>query len=56
VPGGTFCAYISNSPFIVNIHSPWGWRRNFPWQMAQAELDRAVEQHLRKGLQKRTVA
>jgi len=31
-------------------------KRNFAWQLAQAQLERSVEQRLRKGLQERKAA
>jgi hypothetical protein len=31
-------------------------KRNFMWQIAQAQLERSVEQCLRKGLQERKAA
>jgi hypothetical protein len=38
---------------------PWSvftLKRNFTWQIAQAQLERSVEQRLRKGLQERKAA
>ncbi len=40
-------------------HGPWSavtLKRHFPWQMAQAQLKRAVEQRLRNALQERQAA
>jgi hypothetical protein len=38
---------------------PWSiftLKRNFMWQIAQAQVERSVEQRLRKGLQERKAA
>jgi hypothetical protein len=43
----------------IPAKGPWSaftLKRNFTWQIAQAQLERSVEQRLRKGLQERKAA
>jgi hypothetical protein len=43
----------------IPTQGPWSaftLKRNFTWQIAQAQVERSVEQRLRKGLQERKAA
>lgn len=54
-----FLLLLKFRAYDIPTQGPWGaftLKRNFTWQLAQTQLERSVNQRVRKGLQARKAA